>query len=312
MKHLFQSTGSLVRRLTILAMVALFAGCSQSPNTDARDTTTSGSINISVDESFRPIIDSQIKVFEASFPKAKIIAHYKPEAECLRDLAHDSTRLVIITRGLTRNEEAFYKDSIRYVPIMGLLAYDAVTAIVNRKSPDSVFSMDDIRGMLAGTSSYKLRPVLDGLSATSTVRYVIDSVLRGQTVGKNVTAARSSQGVIDYVAENPDAIGFIGVSWIGNKEDTNHVSFLQKVNIASIQCGICSIETYVKPYQANIAFKRYPMVRGLHYILKENYGGLGSGFVNFLEGERGQLIFRRAYLWPARIPLTQREVEITE
>lgn len=307
MKHLFQSTRSLLQ-LTVVLAAALFAGCSQTPKQDTRDNTTSGTIHISVDESFKPVIDSQIKVFEASFPNAKIIAHYKPEADCLRDLAQDSTRMIIITRKLNREEEKYYIDSMTYRPIMGLIAYDAVSVIVNNNSPDSVFTMDDIRGILAGKSNYKLRPVMDGISATSTVRFAIDSILRGQPVGKNVTAARSSQGVIDYVAGNTDAIGFIGVSWIGNKEDSNYVSFLQKVNIASIQCSICTIETYVKPYQANIATRRYPMVRGLHYILKENYGGLGSGFANFLETERGQLIFRRAYLWPARMSFTVRDV----
>jgi phosphate transport system substrate-binding protein len=310
MKHLLKSTGSLVRRLTVLAVLALFAGCSQGTRNDARDTTTSGTIHISVDESFKPIIDSQIQVFEAAYPKAKIIAHYKPEAECLRDLAHDSTRMVIVTRSLSRQEEEYYEDSLKYSPIKGRLATDAVAVIVNSKSPDSIFTMDDIRGILAGNSTYKLRPVLDGLSATSTVRYAIDSILRGQPLGKNVTAARSSQAVIDYVSENLDAIGFIGVSWLANKEDTTYLSFLQKVNIASIQCGICTRETYVKPYQANIATKRYPMVRGLHYILKENYGGLGSGFANFLENERGQLIFRRAYLWPSRMSFTVRDVQM--
>lgn len=310
MKHLFNSTGSLVRRLFVLGASALFLGCSQPGTKDTRDTTTSGTIHISVDESFKPIIDSQIKVFEASYPKAKIIAHYKPEAECLRDLATDSTRMIIVTRSLTREEEDFYKNSIRYVPIMGKLAYDAVTVIVNNQSPDSIFTMDDLRGILAGTSNYKLRPVMDGVSATSTVRFAIDSILHGQPPGKNVTAARSSQGVIDYVSENKDAIGFVGVSWIGDKEDVKQLSFLQRVNIASIRCGICTRETYVKPYQANIALRRYPMVRGLHYILKENYGGLGSGFANFLELERGQLIFRRAYLWPARIPFNVRDVEM--
>ena len=42
------------------------------------------------------LIDSQIKVFESSFPDAKIIPHYKPEAECLRDLTSDSTRMIIV------------------------------------------------------------------------------------------------------------------------------------------------------------------------------------------------------------------------
>jgi phosphate transport system substrate-binding protein len=310
MKHLFHSTSSLVRRFFVLAASGLLWGCSQPGAKDTRDTTSSGTIHISVDESFKPIIDSQIKVFEASYPNAKIIAHYKPEADCLRDLAADSTRMIIVTRSLTREEEQFYKDSIRYVPVMGLLAYDAVAVIVNNQSPDSIFSMSDLKSILAGSGTSKLRPVMDGVSATSTVRFAIDSILRGQPPGKNVAAARSSQAVVDYVSENKDAIGFIGVSWIGNKEDVNQLSFLQKVNIASIQCGICNTETYVKPYQANIALRRYPMVRGLHYILKENYGGLGSGFANFMENERGQLIFRRAYLWPARMSFSVRDVQM--
>lgn len=312
MKHLFYSTGSLFRRLAVLAMIVSLGACESNPgNNQPRDNTSSGTINISVDESFKPIIDSQIRVFEAAYPNAKIVAHYKPEAECLRDLTRDSTRMIIITRTLNREEEAFYKDSVRYVPIMGKLASDAVTVIVNNKSPDSVFSIADLRAILSGTGTdLKLRPVFDGLSATSTVRFALDSILKGQPLGKHVTAARTSQAVIDYVSENVDAIGFIGVSWIGNKEDVKQLSFLQKVNIASIQCGICNSETYVKPFQANIALKRYPMVRGLHYILKENYGGLGSGFVNFLEGERGQLIFRRAYLVPARMSFNVRDVEM--
>jgi phosphate transport system substrate-binding protein len=310
MKHPFVSTESLSGRLMWLVLIVVFWGCKNSSQDNTRDTTKSGTIHISVDESFKPIIDSQIKVFEAAFPEAKIIAHYKPEAECLRDLTRDSTRMIIVTRKLSREEQEFYEDSIKFRPIMGHLANDAVAVIVNRQSPDSIFSMSDIQSILSGTGPYKLRVVMDGLSATSTVRYAIDSILRGKPLGQNVMAAKSSLEVIDYVAANKDAIGFIGVSWIGNKEDVNQLSFLQKVNIASIQCGICNTETYVKPYQANIALKRYPMVRGLHYILKENYGGLGSGFANFMENERGQLIFRRAYLWPVRMQFNVRDVEM--
>jgi len=35
-------------------------------------------------------------------------------------------------------------------------------------------------------------------------------------------------------------------------------------------------------------------------VLKENYTGLGTGFTNFLSLERGQLVFRRSYLVPAK------------
>jgi phosphate transport system substrate-binding protein len=68
---------------------------------------------------------------------------------------------------------------------------------------------------------------------------------------------------------------------------------------------------YVKPTQAGILTRRYPLVRGLYYILKENYNGLGSGFASFLKYERGQLIFRRAYLAPV-MDFEIRSVRINE
>jgi len=312
MKHPFFLPVSLWGRLITYALALLVASCGN-PNAKDMETTTSGQINVSVDETFKPVIDSQISVFTASHPQAKIDAHYKPEADCLRDLLRDSaTRMVIITRPLTEEEEKFFQDSLNYVPREGILAYDAVTVIVNNKAKDSIFDMDEIRDILAGTSKYKLRPVMDGLKATSTVRFAIDSVLKGKPLGSNVTAAESSQGVIDYVANNEDAIGFIGVNWIGNPEDTMQISFLKKVRIAAIQCTSCTneIPTYVKPYQGNIAEKRYPMVRSLYYILKENFAGLGSGFLNFLQYERGQLVFKRAYLWPARMAFEVRQVQL--
>ena len=310
MKHPFFLPVSLWGRLFTYALALLLAACGN-PNAKDMETTTSGHINISVDEAFKPVIDSQISVFTALHPHARIDAHYKPEADCLRDLFKDSaTRMVIITRPLTEEEEKFFQDSLNYVPREDVVAYDAVAVIVNNKAKDSIFSMDEIRDILSGTSKYKLRPVMDGLKATSTVRFAIDSVLKGKPLGNNVTAAQSSQGVIDYVANNEDAIGFIGVNWIGNPEDTMQISFLQKVRIAAIQCTSCSNETYVKPYQGNIAERRYPMVRSLYYILREHFDGLGSGFINQLQYERGQLIFKRAYLWPARMAFEVRQVQL--
>jgi phosphate transport system substrate-binding protein len=304
--------GILSYKVLSLISVVLVFGCSNNKVPDNRDTTTSGTIHISVDESFKPIIDSQIRVFESSFPNAKIIAHYKAEAECLKDLMNDSIRMVIVTRGLSRNEEKVLKDTLKFNAVQGRMAYDAVAVLVNNNARDSIFDMADIRSMLKGTSGYKYNMVMDGLSATSTVRYALDSILKGEAFGKNVMAATSSTGVIDHVATNSNAIGFVGVSWIGNREDANQLSFLQKVKIASIECTGCEQKTYVKPYQANIAMRRYPMVRGLHYILKENFKGLGSGFVNFLIYERGQLIFRRAYLWPAKMSFEVRTAGINE
>jgi phosphate transport system substrate-binding protein len=54
------------------------------------------------------------------------------------------------------------------------------------------------------------------------------------------------------------------------------------------------------------------MVRDLVYILKENHRGLGWGFAEFMSGEIGQRIFRRAYLMPAQKDLIVRPIRVTE
>jgi phosphate transport system substrate-binding protein len=124
-------------------------------------------------------------------------------------------------------------------------------------------------------------------------------------------AARSSEGVIDYISKNTGVVGFIGVEWIGNPEDTAQRSFLKKVKVAALEATDIP-GGYVKAYQANIYIKRYPLVRDLVYILKENYRGLGTGFANFMSGEIGQIIFRRSYLAPAQKNLGIRPVRLKE
>jgi phosphate transport system substrate-binding protein len=303
----FCKTGAGIIGLGMLLMMS----CQSGNGPIYKDTLKSGTIHISADESFKPVIDSQIKVFESQNTDAKIIVHYKPEAECLRDLNDDSTRMVIVTRGLTDEEAKTLSGKLSFTPVWGEIAYDAIAVIVNNQVRDSVFTMQDIRGMVKGVSGFKYKVLLDGTTATSTVRYVVDSLLKGQPMGKNVAAAASSEGVIDYVSKNTDAIGLVGVSWIGNKEDSTQLSFLQKVKIAKVECRGCE-GIYVDPVQYNIAAHRYPMVRPLYYILKENYQGLGSGFTNFLIYEKGQKIFYRAYLLPSRMQFQVRPMDIKE
>jgi phosphate transport system substrate-binding protein len=299
------------RQILVLFFAWALTGCAESGSNGPRETTTSGTIHISVDESFKPVIDSQVQVFESLYPNAHVIVHYKPEAECLKDLNNDSIRMVIVTRGLSREEQKLLKEKLSFNPAFGVIAFDAIAVITNNQSKDTVFSMEDIRSMADGTSGYKYKVLLDGTTSTSTVRFVTDSVLRGKKLSSNIVAAKNSEAVIDYVSANNDAIGLIGVSWVGDKNDPQVLSFLERVKVAAIECRGCD-GTYVKPYQANIAGGRYPMVRPLYYILKENYKGVGSGFTNFLIYEKGQLVFQRAYLLPARMHFEVREMNIEE
>lgn len=291
------------KRLLILfiGLAVIQIGCNRKKmNAPEDDSPVKGTLHISVDESFKPVMEEQIRMYELSNPETKIIAAYKPEAECFRDFFRDSlTKMIFVTRGLTEREDKFLHDSLNYYPAYASVASDAVAIIVNNKSNDTLFTLERLQQQLLGKSNRNQTLVFDGLNATSTVRFITDSVLKGKSFDTSVVkAAATSNDVITYVANNENAIGLIGINWIGNPEDPEQVEKLTQVKIAYVQCELCEDKPYVKPMQENIVNHRYPLVRGLYYILKENYMGLGTGFSSFLKFERGQLIFKRAYLGP--------------
>lgn len=294
------------------SMLLLFLwGCGPVGNDPSLpDAYDRGTIHISADESFKPVLDAQIKVYESSYPDAKIIVHYKPEAECINDILADSMRMVITTRRFTEKELQFLTDSFKVVPHQSVIANDAIAVVVNQSAADFFFTLPELRDLVSGKTP-ALTPVFDGVRATSTVRFMLDSLLKGIPLGRNVVAAQNSEGVLNYVAQHKSAVGFVGVSWIGNKEDSAQLTFLRSVKIANIQ-STDNPDGYVKPYQANIYAHRYPMVRDLVYLLKEKYQGLGNGFANFLNSDRGQLVFRRAYLLPGKMPFYIRPTTLNQ
>ena len=91
--------------LTSGLLALALTGCNQDPKTGAAaETSTSGSIKISADESFQPIIGAQLDVFHKLYKNATVKAAYKTEQEVVNDLLEDSARLAIIARPLSDSE----------------------------------------------------------------------------------------------------------------------------------------------------------------------------------------------------------------
>jgi phosphate transport system substrate-binding protein len=162
-----------------ILLIFILSACRQRRTDPTLDTKDKGVINVSADESFKPVIEAQREIYEADHPEAKINIHYKPEADCLNDLYVDSVRLIIATKYISKKERAFIVDSMQVAPEQMLLAYDAVAIIVHPNEEITRFTMKDIREILQGRFKKNLIPVFDGLKATSTLSFIVDSVLRG-------------------------------------------------------------------------------------------------------------------------------------
>mgnify|MGYP001163395257 FL=1 len=299
-------------RKIISAWIALWlAGfCWISCNQQAKhpaDTTTSGTIHISVDISYEPLMDSEIKVFETQHPQAHIIASYKPEADCFKDLLNDSARLIIVTRDLNEQEQAYFR-SIHEPIVSKILAWDAIAVIVNPANPDTNMTVDELAKITTGDYHGKPIQLVFDEQNSSTVRFIIDSINHGKPLPAYAMAAHGPSEVVDYVASTPHAIGMIGVSWISDPYDSLGLSFLKKVRVVGLKTA--NETRYFKPYQYYIALKSYPLTRAFYFILREPYYGLGTGFVNFLASDKGQLIIAKYRLFPALMNIVFRDATI--
>jgi phosphate transport system substrate-binding protein len=295
---MFKHIGAFFLAISLIA-------CSNNTSKTAQDTTTSGTIHISAEETFKPILDQQIAVFKSSYPKANFIVEYKSEIECLKDFKQDSTRMIFITRGLNKQEEAAYKNQLGFTPTFGILAYDAVAILVHQNAKDSLFTLTDLRKRLVGENTQQV--VMDGSHLTGVVRFLKDSLTKDKPFGKNVMSSDGSEAVIDYIKNNPNAIGFVAMNWIGDKYDVKQEKARKYVKTALLECTLCAEKgLFAQPSQATIGRGEYSMSLPLYYVLKENAPGLGSGLLNFMSLERGQLIFRRAFMVPAKMSFQKR------
>jgi phosphate transport system substrate-binding protein len=306
---MFLRTKNWMRILFATVSMVVVAACNSgsTSNGEEKDTPTSGTIHISVDETYKPLLDSEIKVFQSLYPKTKIIADYKPEADCFKDLFNDSARMIIVTRELKEEEKAYFqKENIR--PQSLKLATDAIALIVNHTNPDSILTMDQVRRIMAGEATDKPWQIVFDNQNSSTVRFIRDSINHGKPLPATTMAAKTNPEVVDYVSKNKNAIGVIGVNWISDTNDSTAIDFTKQVTTVKLRAD--GYTDFVLPYQFYIGMKSYPLTRGMFYILKEPYQGLGAGFATFLGGQEGQLLIGKFKLYPARLNIVFREATL--
>lgn len=304
--------------IAFVIFTLLFLKCNSNSNSDYDDTPTSGSIKISVDETFAPIVESQVYTFQHIYTLANVKAEYKPESEAFDDLMADSVRLIIATRKLNASENSYF-DKIKIVPHTTTIAYDAVALIVNHENKDTLLNLSNLKEILTGRINRWKK--LDPSSSLSDISIVFDNPLSStvryikeftgmDSLPKNCFAVKTNKAVIDYVSNNKNSIGVIGVNWISDMADSSTQRFLKNVKVIGLRSNNPEADPnyYYKPYQAYIARKYYPLMREVYLIIREARAGLGSGFASFVGGEKGQRIILKSGLVPAVAPV--RLVEI--
>ena len=304
--------------LTLILGLAL--SCKDKPKNGRTDTYSSGTIKFVSDESFCPIIEEEIEVFQSIYPDTKVIPQYTNELDAVNMLMRGKTCLAITTRKFTEREFKNLKDR-KFLPVAIPLAYDGLALIVNNTNPDTIISIKDLRLILSGKVSKweKLYPgsklgdieVAFDNKQSSTVHFCVDSLLGGRPINSpNIYAVNKSAEVIDFVEKHPNSIGIIGSNWLNDKRDMTNVTFKRNIRVMAVsKIHPATVESSWKPYQFYLYNGNYPLVRTIYALLNDPYHGLPWGFTNFIAADhRGQLIIHKAGLLPYRANMAVREV----
>jgi phosphate transport system substrate-binding protein len=306
-------------KISILVLIILISGCKGINRDPYTDTPTTGIISICVDETFKPIAQAELMVFSSFYPYAKITPRYVPENKAFDLLLTDSVRLIIASRPLQQKEKDVFIQK-KLFPREIEIAKDAIALIVNPANNDTLLSNTDLFKVLTGDISEwkQLNPlselknievVFDNKNS-GTVRYVIDSLCKGAILSKHLYALDSNLDVVNYVSHHINAMGFIGVSWISDQDDTTQMSFLRKIRVVALSKEErATPENSYQPYQAYIYNGSYPLTRSIFAINTEPRNGLATGFMTFVASDKGQRIILKAGILPAIAPVRLIKVE---
>jgi phosphate transport system substrate-binding protein len=304
----------MVQKLLIPFLALMAVSCNNNKIKEYTDSPTSGEITIAVDETFKPIVDSEIEAFTYYYKNAHIKAAYVPEGTAFKSLLNDSARLVIAARGLNENEKDYFK-SIQLTPKITRIAIDAIALIIHPDNPDTVLTYDQVGDILRSktrlwteinpkSTGKEINIVFDN-SASSTARYMRDQFLDGKNFGGNCAAVNTNEEVIEYCSSHINAIGLIGVNWISDGDDPASLGFKKKIKVIAVSPPETAegAGSAYKPYQAFIGQKFYPFTRDIYIISREARSGLASGFAAFVAGDKGQRIILKSGIMPATKPV---------
>ncbi len=244
----------------------------------------------------------------------------------------DGTQAIIVTQELTKEQKDYIKSKFKRVVKTHCIAVDAVALITNKGNRVTSLSMKEIGDILngritrwsqlAGNDTTFIKLVFDN-AGSSTVSYMREKFLpEGSKISDNphAYAQKDNAQVFDVVQKDPDALGIISVSWLGddlslakkvpveqrnkdyaNQNDTIATHLTTEVNVVRVSNPTEANDfdpTGYKPYQVYINSGEYPLFRKVYMISTASNSTVLHSFYTFVTGFVGQKIISKTGILP--------------
>lgn len=302
----------LLLYIPVFGLLFMLSSCGSMGKKATNETPTRGNIKIMADESFQPLIETEVYTFTHLYTGAKIKPVFKPEFDVINGFMNDSVKVIVTSKKLSDYQVQSLRDTL-VIARTTTYAYDALALITNHDNKDSLLKFNTVKDIFLG--KVKKWKEINENSRLGDIQVIFDNTKSGNiryfkelfeikdTLGKNFYAVNNNAEVINFVSKNPDALGIISVNWISDKDDSLTMSFIKKINVIAVSQQFVNDGSYYRPQPGFIYDKSYPFVREIYLISRETFSGLGSGFINWATAEQGQRVVLKSGLVPATMPI---------
>ncbi|MBI2428283.1 MAG: substrate-binding domain-containing protein [Ignavibacteriales bacterium] len=290
----------------ICFLVIALSACQE----EQRESPTRGSLTIITSEDIFPVIDLQVKDFSRVYEEVKITHLASSTRDAIVQLLNDSVKLIVSPREFNDEEKKVIAENDLDVSTTKI-AYDAIAVIVNKKNGLEKITVADLKRILTGDmkrwtdvkgSNLSSAIIIAMGDANSGVQEYLRTRIAGSAdLSTAMLPCATTDEILSVVSSRPNAIGFVGISWLTHASDNIRVLDIGDPNFK--RDSTSTVLEYFPPHQAHIYRNYYPLSRTIYIYTHKAGRGVALGFSSFAAGIEGQKIIVKNGLVPATMPV---------
>jgi len=293
----------VVLTVLVMGLVFLGIGCTDTDSgeetapaeeapADEADEAVSESIDIRGSDTVLPLAQAEAEAFMAQNPDKDISVTGGGSGVGIAALLEGEIDIADASREMKDSErEAAAEKGIE--PVEHVVAYDGISVIVHPDNPLDELTYEQLNQIYGGEISNWADvggedmdiAVISRDSTSGTYEYFKEEILgdEGEYRADKITQG-SNGAIVSEVAQNPKAIGYIGVAYLADS-----------VKAVSVDAG----DGAQYPSKENIEGGVYPLARPLLMYTNGEPTGLAKEFIDFIGSEEGQEIVLEVGYFPA-------------
>lgn len=283
--------------LAFLMILGVFSACSKKKK-ESNDYNK-GNLTVYTDDSFKSVVTALADAYMMHYPETQISVEVKKEDLAFLDLLDNKIAITALSKPLDSAEINVLekKTDSKYHP--DFFAADGVLFVVPKQSDLNSISVEEIKKMLY---SEEKKLIFDG-NNSSNLNFVA-AKFNAKPADLKYSIINGNQNVINELNKYTDKIGVVSLNTISRPYDKASEALRSAVKILPVEEN----GKLYKPEGIGLLEMKYPFVRKLYFLNRENGFGIAHGFVRFACTQIGQMVVEKEGLQPYN--LYKREVQM--